>query len=74
MEVLTETYSEEEQRNYAGGFCGFVLLEETQYDLPALLVRLQKEWQITPLEAPPVPEVYTATACSPARQEDNSLT
>ncbi len=57
MEVLTETYSEEEQRNYAGGFCGFVLLEETQYDLPALLVRLQKEWQITPLEAPTVQEM-----------------
>ena len=51
MAVLTEVHSAEEQRNYTGSFCGFVLLREAAYDLSALADRLAQRWGIVPQES-----------------------
>lgn len=50
--VLTEEHTKEEQRNYTGSFCGFVLLDTNQYDLTALEQRLQQRWGIVPAASP----------------------
>lgn len=52
LTVLTEEHTEEEQRNYTGSFCGFVLLNTASYDLQALADRLKKRWGIVPQVAP----------------------
>lgn len=41
--ILTQEHTEEEIRNFTGSFCGFVLLEERQYDLTALAKRLEQK-------------------------------
>ena len=46
--ILTETFSEEEERNYTGSFCGFVLLDQGAYSFAPLRDRLQ-QWGIEPL-------------------------
>lgn len=45
--VLKEEHTEEEERNFTGSFCGFVLLKEGFYDLAALAKRLETQLHIT---------------------------
>ena len=46
--ILTEAFSAEEERNYTGSFCGFVLLDNESYSFLQLRERLQ-QWEIAPL-------------------------
>ncbi len=41
--ILTQEHTEEEIQNYTGSFCGFVLLNEPEYDLIALAERLHQQ-------------------------------
>lgn len=56
MQVLTETHTVIEQRNYTGSFCGFVLLSSPEFDLHWLAERLQTRWGIAPVDAPQADE------------------
>lgn len=47
--VLTEEHTDDEQRNFTGSFCGFVLLKESFYDFAALAKRLETQLHISHL-------------------------
>lgn len=46
--ILTEQHSAEEERNYTGSFCGFVLLEEAEYTMEQVKKNLKEQWNIIP--------------------------